>query len=300
MAMLAKLGGCALGTQVRFASKITTGNMKGKWINGGSGGSLARKYGWKIMPGGVAPAGYVIYHAKIAGTMTAEEDDELPFNYYPGLNTVRTPSGLIMATVDGIVRVAKQPGTEGTAARVFLWVDPNVKDFMTREFERHRHRADGNEFAVDEVEQRFLSVPRWTKVADVEQELPDWPFNPEWNKEPEKRNFDKQPDQKAMKMAKTERQLYEEADHEMFYSRMPNRSRAYSFGGKNYQYKGVEIQEQHFGENYGARKYQRKLFHRPGGHDALHARQHDRKRQIQNHNSTYKVSDMFGTFWEGN
>eukprot|EP01064_Diplonema_japonicum_P028083 TRINITY_DN4240_c2_g1_i1.p1 TRINITY_DN4240_c2_g1~~TRINITY_DN4240_c2_g1_i1.p1 ORF type:complete len:304 (+),score=42.74 TRINITY_DN4240_c2_g1_i1:43-912(+) len=281
--------------QKRFASKITTGGYKNKIMNQGRGGPLTKWYGWKITPGGMAETGWTVYKTQVSSLAVDDDDDEMPFNIYPGLNTVRDHLGYIKATVNGIVRISKLPGTEGTGEKVFVWIDPNFTQFFKKEFERHRHRANGNEFVADEIEDRFLRTPRWTRKEDTEQELPDWPKNPVWD-HVGKKNYSMQPSTKNMKKALTERERYEQADQDMFYSRMANRTRSYSFGGINYAYENERLQEKPITIDHNGGH----SFHRPtvGGRSVIYAKGHVRSTHKKERYRVYHVSDMFGTFWE--
>ncbi|KAJ9449333.1 hypothetical protein DIPPA_27092 [Diplonema papillatum] len=282
--------------QARFSSKITTGGMKGKIQRGGRGGPVSKKYGWKEMPGAIVCTGDTIYKTQISGVGVDEDDDEMPFVLYPGLNTVRDAIGRIRATVDGVVRVSKLPGTEGTGEKVFLWVDPHWDEFMAKERERHRYRSLGMEFAIDEVEARSVKNPRWTRQEDMEQELPSWPYNPAWDLPPEERSYQKQPNFTHHKTAKTERQLYENADEEMFYSRMPNHTRHYRFGGVHYEYKGVAKKM----KPVGVVPFARNTWHQPTASSipALYAQRHDRRAAAKDRLQVDNVSHVWGTFWE--
>eukprot|EP01061_Rhynchopus_euleeides_P020688 TRINITY_DN33600_c0_g1_i1.p1 TRINITY_DN33600_c0_g1~~TRINITY_DN33600_c0_g1_i1.p1 ORF type:complete len:301 (+),score=69.28 TRINITY_DN33600_c0_g1_i1:31-933(+) len=284
-----------LGGQRRTAAKIVAGQPKGE-IRAGKGRNMSRKLGWKRMPGMIIETGSAIHRVQaLTGISLHEHDDEMPFDLYPGLNTVRNGRGDILATVDGVVRLSKLPGTEGTADKAFLWVDPNIRDYMVREMERHMHRERGNEFAIEEVESRFISSPRWSHKEDREQELKDWLYNPQWDLPEESRNYSKAIPRTHLKYAKTEREKYEERDHDMFYSRMPDRSRSYAFGGKNYRYENARLEK----DPVGVKEFQVQPFAYPtsGAGMARYLRRHDRRHAIKDQNRIYHLSALFGHFW---
>ena len=287
--------GAGLSVQKRHASKVITSGVIGSQGKG-RGGGISKKYGWKLVPGTIAQAGFTLFKGGgLMGASAAEDDDETEWSIYPGLNTMRTPNGEIRATVDGVVRISKLPGTEGTAYKVFVWVDPHIKDFMTREMERHRHRANGSEFTMDEIEQRFMLKPRWTHIGDKEQYLPGWLRNPQWGLPKESQNYARQPQREHMRYKKTERETYEEADKEMFYDRMPGRTRSFAFGGKSYVYEGAPVARP---VNEKPEFSTQSWLHpasdvRPMVYQERHNWRDEKKRVL----SSYKVSPMLGFIW---
>ena len=285
----------ALGAQKRTAAKVVAGTPKGAQ-NAGKGGPMGKGIGWKYMPGAIIETGSPIYRTRaLTGISVSEQNDELPWNLYPGLNTVRNWKGDILATVDGVIRVSKLPGTEGTADKVFLWVDPNIKDYMTREMERWRHRQSGAELGMDEVEGRFLSQPRWSNTEDREQEIRGWLYNPQWDLPETSRDYSKAVSRDNIRYSKTERELYEQADYDMFYSKMPTRTRTYSFGGKNHKYDNARLTPKPF----GSKEFSVASLSSPttGAPAATYLKRHDRKSAIKDDLRHWQRNAMFGHFW---
>eukprot|EP01059_Diplonema_ambulator_P012049 TRINITY_DN22170_c1_g1_i2.p1 TRINITY_DN22170_c1_g1~~TRINITY_DN22170_c1_g1_i2.p1 ORF type:complete len:248 (+),score=38.03 TRINITY_DN22170_c1_g1_i2:231-974(+) len=247
------------------------------------------------MPGNMVEVGYTLYKVQsVSGVAVDDDDDEMPFFVYPGLNTMRDNQGRIRATKTGVVKVSKLPGTEGTGDKVFLWVDPDYNNHYRKEYDRHRHRANGNEFVMDEIEARTLRDPRWTRKEDIVEEIPEWPKNPMWYAEG-KKDYAKQPDRAHSTKALTERERYEQADYDMYYSRMNNRSRSYTFNGKRYSYKNERLTEKPISVNENGLTNWRY----PASPNHLYtAKRHDRKIGEKDRLRVYNVSDMFGTFWE--
>eukprot|EP01060_Flectonema_neradi_P041064 TRINITY_DN9598_c2_g1_i1.p1 TRINITY_DN9598_c2_g1~~TRINITY_DN9598_c2_g1_i1.p1 ORF type:complete len:303 (+),score=48.13 TRINITY_DN9598_c2_g1_i1:67-975(+) len=283
--------------QKRFATKVVAGSMKGKIVKNQAGFSLTKRNGWKVYPGGLVTAGSAVYKVKACeGISMDEDDDEIPWSIYNGLNTIRNKIGIIKATVDGVVRMSKLPGTEGSADKVFLWVDPHWKDFYNREMRRHKYRTEGIEFAVDEVESRFMRNPKWSNLDIKTEELPNWRTHPEWFMEKSERRYKTQPMRSEVKPALTERQLYEKSDHDMYYSKMPNRKRSYKFGGKRHDYKGVQVEMNPYGN--GGLEFGRFNWETP---DVLGRRESapriDRTVNERNRYQKYTISPMHGTFW---
>ena len=283
--------------QKRFATKVVAGSMKGKISKNQAKLSITKRYGWKNFPGSLVTAGSAVYKVKSSsGVSMDEDDDELPWSINNGLNTIRDRTGIIKATVDGIVKLSKLPGTEGTSDKVFIWVDPHWRDFHSREKNRHKYRAEGIEFTVEEVEGRFLKNPTWTNLDTVTEEIPTWRTHPEWALDKSKRKFETQPMRSEVKAALTERQQYEKADEDMFYSRMPQRTRTYTFGGKNHSYKGVQVELNPYGN--GGLEFGRLNWTTP---DSLGRREQlsriDRTLAERDRYQQYTLSSMHGTFW---
>eukprot|EP01065_Artemidia_motanka_P006349 TRINITY_DN13124_c1_g1_i1.p2 TRINITY_DN13124_c1_g1~~TRINITY_DN13124_c1_g1_i1.p2 ORF type:complete len:304 (+),score=106.56 TRINITY_DN13124_c1_g1_i1:87-998(+) len=284
-----------LSDQRRAATKLASGGMRNKLQKHGQGGPLSKWYGWKIMPGNMAGIGYTIIKVKsYSGVAVAEDDDEMPFNVYPGANTTREFDGRICSTCEGVVRLSKLPGTEGSGEKVFVWVDPHYSTFYKKEVRRHEHREMGREFAVDEVDDRYLMDPHWTsKSTDhrVEQ-FPEWHTNPEWDLPKEERDYSRRP-VPATRFAKTEAQRYEEVEDEMFWSRMPVRERHYRFGGRTHTYDGSRVEPKPVEQAVWKHNA---LNGRASGPNRLY---HPRfaKDAAKEAKAVYRIPDFFGERW---
>lgn len=134
-------------------------------------------------------------------------------------------------------------------------------------------------------------TPQWTDKSEYnrEEELPEWPSNPNWELGEGEQDFSEQPPPPTSR-ALTEWEKNERADNEMFYSRMPQRRRHYRFGGQTHQYDGVRVEPKPLQPH----AWQPYHWERPQiGCDRVYTARHVREPQY----GKYKVGDSFGTFW---
>eukprot|EP00756_Hemistasia_phaeocysticola_P055739 Hpha_TRINITY_DN31718_c0_g1::TRINITY_DN31718_c0_g1_i1::g.116450::m.116450 len=286
----------ALDSQQRFAAKLATGYMKGRKMRQGKGRPQSKKYGWKVMPGNIVETGYEIIKTKMYSNIAVDDfDDELPFNVHPGANTFRTGIGQIIALTEGTVRVSKLPGTEGTADKVFVWVDPNVRQNVELTRRRHSHKEFNNEFFVDELDANYAKDPKWTHKGDTNHKdtLKEWPYNPEWDLPKSQRDFSRRPPAPTG-YEETEREIYQRTDNEMFWNRIAQRPRHYRFGGETYEYEGV------FADRKSDRPDPWTAFNFESASDArnkLAQPWHDGKATYKRQMSVYQVPTHFGKWF---